>query len=154
MLTPWTVRLAYSLAGIMISHLRDRKGLQQCAIQICCTFGALRTFLHSASLLILNFSSMRRATGTRRPRSTLRGVPRTCSQWCSQRSGMLSCIGGLKGASMLEGHTRCARKSSVPTLLCRPLSTLHYPTFFPHLASYVSAGLTRRFCRRDRKFAQ
>lgn len=49
----------------------------------------------------------------------------------------LSCVGGLKGIPMLVGYTRCARKSSLLALLCRPLSTLRQPTFFPHRASYV-----------------
>lgn len=126
------------------------------------SFGALRTFLHSALLLILNFSAAKRENATERPArpskhpSRERWTPRTCSRWCSRRSGTLAlvCRWALKRASIYAGgeRERCARKSSEPA--CRPLSTLRHPTFFPHRAPYVPAGLTRRYSRRDRKFAR
>lgn len=56
-----------------------------------------------------------------------------------------SCVGGLERAStQIVGRGKCARKSSEP--VCRPLSTLRHPTFFPHRAPYVPAG---RFSRRE-----
>lgn len=91
----------------------------------------------------------------REPRSTLRGAPRTCSRWCSRRSGTLSCVGGLKGPSMLVGHVEEVRAQ-----IFQPRCADHCPlfatrpTFFPHHAPYVPTGLTRRFCRRNRKFAR
>lgn len=129
-----TVPPSQPLVGIMISHLRGRVGLWRSApIRIHRRhrrrrrrrFGALRTFLHSALLLILNFSSGGKRARIREARRRGATALRTCSRWCSRRSGALSCVGGFKRASTLVGLPRVVRaRESYESPTCRPLSTL------------------------------
>lgn len=84
--------------------------------------------------LVINIEFFRREK-RRHAKAAEAPALRTCSRWCSQRSGALSCVGGFKGASMLVGLWWCARKSyehpadHCPLFATRRPSSSRVPTF-------------------------
>jgi len=114
--------------------MRSRGVYGDARYRICRAFGALRTFLHPASLLILNFSKAGSNREKREGRGALSRCVRNFLAMVLHGGVVRSCRWVQKKPSTLVGRGRCARKSSKPA--CRPLSILRHPMFFfPHHAS-------------------